>query len=140
MAYTPHPSAQASPRRRLLRGLAMVLASVSVGGLIMAISNLIAGRDLAGRLASALGVGSGTVLGALLGALTGAWLVLGGVRRLARFTGFVCAASALPCSSGGPHKRTCGSSELCSRVLSDRARMNSRGLQCFSLSTSFSGW
>jgi hypothetical protein len=72
----------------------LILASAALGALTMVASNRIAGRDLAGKLASALGIGSGPLLGSLLGALTGAWLVSGGRRRIAGLLGLACGLAA----------------------------------------------
>jgi hypothetical protein len=60
----------------------------------MVVSNSIASRDLAARLASSLGLGSGPVIGSLLGGLTAVWLVVGGPKRIAGFMGLTCGLAA----------------------------------------------
>ena len=65
------------------------MASLVVGGLVMAISRLVLSQDPAAALASTLGLGSGVVLGAVVGGLFGGWLVLGGTRRVSATIGFL---------------------------------------------------
>jgi hypothetical protein len=69
-----------------LRGL---LLGAGVGGLTIAICNLVSGTDRAGHLADLLHMGNGIVFAILLVGVTGVWLVMGGRRCIATFMGFM---------------------------------------------------